>query len=56
MPEVPRLSLNQRRGLAEEVRPLLAPYFEHQGWPSLAAADTATDVLVQLLRDMGVRL
>lgn len=56
MPEVPRLSLNQRKGLTEEVRPLLAPYFLHQGWPSLPAADEATDKIVQLLRDMGVRI
>jgi uncharacterized protein (DUF2267 family) len=40
--------------LAAELRPLLAPYFAHQWWPSLEEADTATEVLVDLFHEMGV--
>ena len=29
---------------------------DHQGWPSLLAADTATQVLLDLFRELGVRL
>jgi hypothetical protein len=40
--------------LLAELGPLLMPYFHHQGWPSLEAADTATEVLVEIFREMGV--
>jgi hypothetical protein len=49
-----RITPGVRAELAAELQPLFRPYFEHQGWPSLATADTATEVLVDLFREMGV--
>jgi len=51
-----KLSQSQKAELKAELQPLLRPFFEHQGWPSLDAADTATGVLVQWLTELGVRL
>lgn len=48
------LSQNQRADLRAEVQPVLQPFFDHQGWPSIAAADAATRVLVELFQELGV--
>ena len=38
----------------DELLPLLEPYFGHQGWPSVEEANTATQVALSYLRDLGV--
>ena len=49
-----RITPGVKAEITAELLPLLTPYFHHQGWPSLEAADTATEVLVDLFREMGV--
>jgi hypothetical protein len=62
MPKGKKLKLSERMlpsvkaEIAAELAPLFAPYFEHQGWPSLETADTASEVLVDLFREMGVMI
>jgi hypothetical protein len=51
-----KLSQSQQQEFKEELQPLLQPYFDHQGWPSLDAADTATQVLLDFFRELGVRV
>jgi hypothetical protein len=51
-----KLSQNQKKELEQELVPLLRPYFEHQGWGSVRDADTATQILVDMFREWGVRV
>jgi hypothetical protein len=51
-----KLSQSQQKALKDELLPLLRPYFQHQGWPDLATADTATEILLGVFGDLGVRL
>jgi hypothetical protein len=40
--------------LADELRPLLQSYCDHQGWPSFEDADVAMQALIDLFCEMGV--
>jgi hypothetical protein len=50
------LSQSQQKALREELLPLMRPYIQCQGWPDLVTADAATEILLGLFGDLGVRL
>lgn len=51
-----KLSQQASRMVYELVRPLIGPYLAHQGWPSLSMADRQTRLLLEKLREIGMRL
>jgi hypothetical protein len=56
MPVVLKLSLNQKKELQEQLRPLFDDFHDHQGWLSSDNADERTRELLAKFREWGVEL